>query len=360
MSDPRLDKIDRDFVEEAWKILRSDGGDPASLLVLARELVRKSRFGLARRLLERAREDRDQKIDSPELSLVLRQQHALCTYKDPDLPRHLALDRALRILDHEGDLHRTENQETLGLAGAVYKRKWQVDARKSNLERSLAYYYERGHKAAAKIRADALAGRELPDERTVDLQRVFNGYTSINAAFVLDLLASIEEQEARETGSVATIATERRRQARDVRTELVGSMRQLMERGLVKKSWWFLAALAEAQFGLHDYVAAQESLDDARNQTHEPWMFESTAQQLAKLASIQQQPVSTDENPEKTAAWKTVAGLVGGNDEAVRSLFFGKLGLALSGGGFRASLFHLGVLARLAEQDLLRHVHVLS
>ena len=37
-----------------------------------------------------------------------------------------------------------------------------------------------------------------------------------------------------------------------------------------------------------------------------------------------------------------------------------KLGLALSGGGFRASFFHLGVLKRLAELDLLRHVEVLS
>jgi predicted acylesterase/phospholipase RssA len=36
------------------------------------------------------------------------------------------------------------------------------------------------------------------------------------------------------------------------------------------------------------------------------------------------------------------------------------LGLALSGGGFRASFFHLGVLRRLAELDLLRHVEVLS
>jgi NTE family protein len=37
-----------------------------------------------------------------------------------------------------------------------------------------------------------------------------------------------------------------------------------------------------------------------------------------------------------------------------------KLGLALSGGGFRAALFHIGVLARLAELDLLRHVQILS
>ena len=38
----------------------------------------------------------------------------------------------------------------------------------------------------------------------------------------------------------------------------------------------------------------------------------------------------------------------------------GKVGLALSGGGFRASFYHLGVLARLAELDVLRHVDVLS
>lgn len=38
----------------------------------------------------------------------------------------------------------------------------------------------------------------------------------------------------------------------------------------------------------------------------------------------------------------------------------GKLGIALSGGGFRAALFHIGVLARLAERDLLRRVSVIS
>ena len=38
----------------------------------------------------------------------------------------------------------------------------------------------------------------------------------------------------------------------------------------------------------------------------------------------------------------------------------GKLGIALSGGGFRAALFHIGVLAQLAERDLLRYVSVIS
>lgn len=37
-----------------------------------------------------------------------------------------------------------------------------------------------------------------------------------------------------------------------------------------------------------------------------------------------------------------------------------KVGLALSGGGFRASFYHLGVLAALAEMDVLRDVEVIS
>jgi predicted acylesterase/phospholipase RssA len=52
--------------------------------------------------------------------------------------------------------------------------------------------------------------------------------------------------------------------------------------------------------------------------------------------------------------------IVPGNSAAVVSSLIGKVGLALSGGGFRASLYHLGVLAQLAERDMLRHVSVLS
>ncbi len=49
-----------------------------------------------------------------------------------------------------------------------------------------------------------------------------------------------------------------------------------------------------------------------------------------------------------------------GGIHVVKSASAGRVGLALSGGGFRASFFHLGVLARLAEVHLLRHVEVLS
>ena len=45
---------------------------------------------------------------------------------------------------------------------------------------------------------------------------------------------------------------------------------------------------------------------------------------------------------------------------SLHSTTAGKVGLALSGGGFRASFFHIGVLANLADHGILRHVEVIS
>jgi hypothetical protein len=73
------------------------------------------------------------------------------------------------------------------------------------------------------------------------------------------------------------------------------------------------------------------------------WQRETMARQLAAIARLRYGSDDLD------------AAL-----EAARSLLVGRVGLALSGRGFRAALFHVGVLARLAELDVLRHVEVLS
>ena len=80
------------------------------------------------------------------------------------------------------------------------------------------------------------------------------------------------------------------------------------------------------------------------------WERESTFRQLARLAEIRG----------KQQAWKVLSEGLGVSPEAARAGWEGKFGLALSGGGFRASLYHIGVLARLAELDVLRNVEVLS
>ena len=80
------------------------------------------------------------------------------------------------------------------------------------------------------------------------------------------------------------------------------------------------------------------------------------ARQVAQLGRIQSEKQPLDE-PQIQEFFNA---LLPGAGDAARSVMIGKVGLALSGGGFRASFYHLGVLARLAELDVLRHVEVLS
>lgn len=85
--------------------------------------------------------------------------------------------------------------------------------------------------------------------------------------------------------------------------------------------------------------------------------------QLRHLAYLQGivPPKEADNPVNWNPAWKALAIIVG-EKNAQRALTSGSgtVGLALSGGGFRASFFHLGVLARLAEMDVLRTVVAIS
>src|SRR2546422_230919 len=127
-------------VKAARDILRGQSLEPRQMLKLAKKLKEEKQFGLARRLLSRARLEPSIN-DDPKLRLEVYQQSALCTYKDPDLQADARLDRALGILRQScEDISTTTDQETLGITGAIYKRKWDLDNQKQQLERALNYY----------------------------------------------------------------------------------------------------------------------------------------------------------------------------------------------------------------------------
>jgi len=327
-----------DLAAQAEDILRKKVPRPndSETLELAKGLKKEKAFGYARKLLGLARESFGQETDA-QLRLKFAQEHALCTYKDPDLPVSDRLNRALRILDGADGLADTKSQETLGLAGAIFKRKWEVGGRKIHLERSL-YYYLRGYQQGP-------AG---------DL-----GYTGINAAYVLDQLAGLEAGQAQIAGMTSEAADERRSQAKDIRETLGAVLPALADRDeALNRNYWFLSTIAEAFFGLPDYARAGEWLKKAAALPDIPeWELESTARQLASIARLQSQ---NDQQKVETGAWNVLAEFLGQRVQGVRTAFLGKVGLALSGGGFRASLFHIGVFAKLAELDMLRHVEVVS
>ena len=130
---------DSTIVKEALVILRGGQATPARMLELALNLKAELRFSYARRLLLRASEHKDTSLDQ-NLREKIYQQLALCTYKDQDLPADERLNRALEILREIADFKKTTVQETLGLIAAIYKRKWEIDNQRENLEQSLAYY----------------------------------------------------------------------------------------------------------------------------------------------------------------------------------------------------------------------------
>ena len=321
---------------QARRILASgDLLSPDHLFELVRRLKMERAFGLARRVLECHSSDAPF-TTSAARRVKLAQDRALCTYKDPDLPADEKLDRALAIL-RDIDLETTRDRETLGLAGAVYKRKWELTTQERDLETSF-YYYHRGY----------------TEGNTEDY-----GYNGINAAFTLDLIADHEAVQGRQpAGGLSTVEL-RRNQAREIREKLTAELQDLLNAPdlvWLKKTWWFLTTLGEAYYGLGMYTEARKWLLAAKALAGVPdWEQESTARQLATLLVLKRKLDSADAREAEEVLREFL-----GDDNALTSVIRGKVGLGLSGGGFRASLFHIGLLARMAELDLLRSVEYLS
>ena len=311
-------------VDQAKRVIRGERGTSADLFALAKRLKDGNHFGLAWQVLECIDVDR-----SDPLWKKVKQQTANCVYKDPDLPSDDRLEKALEILRGCEDLGTTDDRETLGITGGAYKRMWEDDGQRVNLDRSL-HYYRRGHLSPQ------------PDE---------DGYCGINAAFILDLIGSKERE-----GGDAVSAAARANEARQIRTDITAALAPKVANG---GNWWQLVTLAEASLGLGDIPKAQASLTLARPLSPKEWELETTVRQLAALARLRSEE-RADDGAFRIAAENAIRDALRLPEAAVTSGSIGKVGLALSGGGMRAALYHIGVFARLAELDVLRHLDVIS
>ena len=329
-------------VSRAREILRGRAVSSREVLQLAKELTKEKAFSLARRLLAQARQDPAVQGDSALLRAIIQQQ-ALCTSHDLELPADVRLDLAFQILQQSGDdLQSSIDPETLGIAGSICKSRWEIDGQVQHLERSRAYFL-----------------RGCQEGVTGDY-----GYCAINAALVLDILADLESVAAERSGAVSATAVQREQEARRLRETLIAELPELAKtkehQGLIQ-DWGFLATVAEAYFGLGRYEEASQWLQTAMALPKIPaWQYESTIRRLIRLVQLHGGQSTDREIIAGHPAAEMLMQLFAVSPEALRGILTGKIGLALSGGGFRASLFHIGVLAKLAEFDILRHVEVLS
>src|ERR1700756_2504377 len=198
-----------DDIAQAQSILRGTDAHPKVIYDLAERLKNVNEFGYARRLYGRLRgQGSYEGLAETASPAKVGQRHALCTYKDPDLPAADRFKWALDILAEVDLLGSTphERQESAGLRGAIYKRKWQVEGQRTDLERALGHY---------------LHGYDLGPE-------LDQGYTGINAAFVLDLLAREDAVEGSETGTRGVVALEFWQRARAIRGRLTTLLPELL------------------------------------------------------------------------------------------------------------------------------------
>ena len=338
MNDQTQEKQEKNkLIVDAQTILESRNNKPKDILSLAKKLHEHDEFSWAKKILDQAV---SQVINDSQLKQQINQKRALSTYKDTHLNREKALDQALEILKQELDLENSKNPETLGIAGAIYKRKWELNGIKVHLEQALIYY-NRGY--AEGVESD-------------------DAYNAINAAYILDLLAYLEQKQIGKLGASSSLVATRHEDAEQIRKKIIAFLNDhLSDQQLGKQTYWPIATLAEAYFGIQKFADAKKWLNKILTIPDLPeWQYVTTAKQLVHLAQLQADIDISDEQLENTEAWKVLEEFLGDKASALRSLYRGKMGLALSGGGFRASFYHIGVLAKLAELDLLRHVEVIS
>lgn len=262
----------------------------------------------------------------------IQQIYARSIYKDEDLIAPQKYEKAIEVLETNCALDESKDDETLGLAGAIYKRLWDHTGQRTHLEKSLKWY----------AKGYAVGGTR-------------EAWCGVNFAFVSDVLGVQEDRAGGEDGAD-------RRKARFAESDRIRKAVSAKLNAAVPPPddlWYFHASRAEAAFGLADFAAAAAALKDANaavaGMPRQRLPQETTARQLAAVARLR-----FDGTPNYAVASDVIQKAFGINDDAVSALFGGKIGLAFSGGGFRASLFHIGVLAKLAELDLLRDVEVIS
>jgi predicted acylesterase/phospholipase RssA len=338
--------------------------------------------------------------DSSSL-LSLIQQQALATYKDSSLPPKQRHAQALALLGQIGLNHPAlSNSETLALGGAVYKRLWEESGLSDDLQHALALY---------------LAGWER------NPQDPDSAYCADQAAFILDLLAhrqsaDITRDTARDTTRDSTHdgtdtthnaatqarATLYRQQAQQLRQSALAEMarRQQLWPHMFQQDVYAMLTLANLQLGiglrqpslLPTATASFQAVHDLIHSNHadtasavgaagpagpagpaypgrlpQEWAIQEVFKQamaLTRLHHYLPPELSSSGTDAACGNWHQVApifqALLGKDSHAAHTCHRGKVGLALSGGGFRAAFYHIGVMTRLAEIDALRSIEVLS
>jgi hypothetical protein len=191
------------------------------------------------------------------------QRIALATYKSRQPSVGAALAEAQAWLERLNP-NTSNDTETLGLWGAVRKRRWDLTQDRTHLDAAVRAY-GRGF----YLRNDY--------------------YNGINLAFLLNVRASVSAPAE----AIADFV-----EAGRIRAEVIQICQRLLSRadtssgqpgrpmGDTEARYWVLATLAEATLGRGDVAESQQHVASANALTVPGWMKDSTAEQLGKLQQL--------------------------------------------------------------------------
>jgi hypothetical protein len=212
----------------------------------------------------------------------LLQQLALATYKSKQPTEQAALLAARDVLAPlEPAL--TNDTETLGLWGSIHKRLWELAKR-----------------PADNAPTNSPASAPFLDEAIRAYERGYylrnDHYNGINFAFLLNARAA-------EAATPVAEAIADYVQAQRVRREVItlcdqwlaaqaaaeptaGSQSEEEQQKEAGRRYWVMASQGEAYLGLGEDEKAKQLLEQARALASEPWMQDSTEEQLNKLRGL--------------------------------------------------------------------------
>ncbi|WP_348799658.1 patatin-like phospholipase family protein [Flavobacterium adhaerens] len=326
-------------------------------------LIQFEQYGYATEiLLKKIEEDEDQ---GAEVKLTKYQNLADNVHKDSSLSSYFKFDKAINILKSFCDLEHTKNSKTLGIAGDIYKSKWKFDHQFHNLLQSRAYY-KKGY----------LIWKNKPHKSIQTETECIN--TAVNYANSNELIVIENLERLSETCEITAETITRFETAQTTRREIVDAYlvdgEEIVFREGIEAKEKLYAALAEAFFGLRMYKKALHFIKLYTQDKNENWQIKSFSKQIYNLAhyqiaqkkekSINKDPFQKNEIKEEEQNICLIALNLNANENSdkreLKEKQQTKLGVGLSGGGFRAAIFHIGVLAALAEKDKLKDIEVIS
>ena len=288
---------------------------------------------------------------------------AQCKYQNKEIPSKNRFHDALALLNELDE----KDCEVLCLKGAVYKRKYELKKKIEDLYKAITFY--------------ELASKDIENDK---------GYGAVNAIYLYFHLINIVEDEL-----VRNIYKQKIITIRDRALKYLTSSIDLNNLDEDTRKWIF-PTIAELFFSFNDeknFIKAKYYLNyKIENFDDKILMDFEELKELnkdTKYAILKAKKIKRHIDRDKLITLEqlvTMYKLMNNNDlnenqvfflvnlfenyldidnkemilNIIQSKLFGKFGLALSGGGFRASLFHIGVFARLAELDILKHLEVIS